>query len=318
MSHRHKLIVVTPAGRKRYLNLLTPYIVNDPSISEWHLWDNCRTEEDRIYIESLARIYSKVKIVKKAERADGTNRSINGFYRNASDNDSFYFKVDDDVVYVKPGTFDRIYQTALITKEDYLWWSPMVVNNAVCSWILKYKSGISIAENVSAQASDYFGWRSPYFALKLHSFFLDQLKHQDLSAFEVSNTEVAGGRFSINFIGFWGEHVSQNVIQFCPPDVDDEEWISAVLPCLKGKKGLVVGDGLASHFSYYTQEQHLLRSDMLKRYYQMTSEIPYEKLYSKLSAKRNIKHFILDKLLARREAGQELSQNSPITLKAKV
>lgn len=315
MNYKHKLIVVTPAGRKKYLNLLVPRIVNDPSISEWHLWDNCRTEDDRAYIQALAKQHQKIKIIRE-ERVDGSNSSINSFYKFASNLDAFYFKVDDDVLYIKPGTFDRIYQTALATKDDFVWWSAVVVNNAICSWILKYKSRINILQNISAQANDLVGWRSPYFANSLHSFFLNELKNENLSAFEVGNTEIAGGRFSINFIGFFGSEVSKDVAQFCPLGVDDEEWISAVLPCLRGKKGLVVGDTLVSHFSYFTQERYLLRSGMLERYYEQLATLPYEKKFSSSVRRRSVKQFISEALLRILIFRSTSKQLAAITLKA--
>jgi hypothetical protein len=49
-----KLIVVTPAGRERYLRLLSHYVLASPEVLEWQLWDNCRTESDRAYLRELA------------------------------------------------------------------------------------------------------------------------------------------------------------------------------------------------------------------------------------------------------------------------
>jgi hypothetical protein len=51
--------------------------------------------------------------------------------------------------------------------------------------------------------------------------------------------------------------------------VDDEEWISAVLPSRTGKPGRVLGGLTIAHFSFYTQEQELLRTDILERYAQL-------------------------------------------------
>ena len=41
-----KLIVVTPAGREKYLRLLSHYVLKSSDVHEWHLWDNCRLPED--------------------------------------------------------------------------------------------------------------------------------------------------------------------------------------------------------------------------------------------------------------------------------
>jgi hypothetical protein len=48
--------------------------------------------------------------------------------------------------------------------------------------------------------------------------------------------------------------------------VDDEEWISAVLPSLTGKPGRIIGNLVVSHFSFFTQEEDLLRTGLLQDY----------------------------------------------------
>ncbi len=45
----HKIIVVTPAGRKRYLDIMSKYIFKNNSIDEWDLWDNCRGQSHASY-----------------------------------------------------------------------------------------------------------------------------------------------------------------------------------------------------------------------------------------------------------------------------
>ncbi len=51
----HKIVVVTPAGRRAYLELLSKYVIDDADIDEWHLWDNCRLQADRYHINQLAQ-----------------------------------------------------------------------------------------------------------------------------------------------------------------------------------------------------------------------------------------------------------------------
>jgi hypothetical protein len=48
--------------------------------------------------------------------------------------------------------------------------------------------------------------------------------------------------------------------------VDDEEWISAVLPSLTGRPGRIIGNLVVSHFSFFTQEEDLLRTGLLREY----------------------------------------------------
>ena len=78
--------------------MLASYVLNDHDVFEWQLWDNCREELDRVYINELAKLHQKVKVV-RLPGVDGTNRSVNRFYRHCNDIDAFYVKVNDDIVY---------------------------------------------------------------------------------------------------------------------------------------------------------------------------------------------------------------------------
>ncbi|MDI9332495.1 MAG: hypothetical protein QM527_14535 [Alphaproteobacteria bacterium] len=259
-----KIIVVTHAGRKAYLELLSRYVLNDQNVSEWHLWDNCRDPSDRDYINELARLHSKIKIV-HATDVCGTNRSVNKFYRNCNDPDVFYIKIDDDVVYIQEGTFAHMLEEALKTRDRYIWWSPLVINNALCSYLIKHRSSlIEIAPQLTAQASCPLGWRSPVFAIQLHQAFLNLNKKQALLH---ENFDVSLSRFSINCIGFFGIDLVQLGQMFCPLNVDDEEWITGVLPVLTQRSGRILGNYTVSHYSFFTQEYLLNQTDILDRYY---------------------------------------------------
>jgi len=268
----HKVIAVTPAGRRAYLDLLKNYILKDSSIDEWHLWDNCRDPDDRAYLAELERDHAKIRIV-RVPSADGTNRSVNRFYRFCDDENAFYIKMDDDLVLLPEGLGRRMYDVAITERGTHLWWSPVVVNNAICSWVLQHFGLFRFNIDLTAQASSFAAWRSPYFAAALHRAYLDAIEG-DRNLFEarladVPNLSVSLSRFSINCIGFFGSDVAALGPLFCPPDIDDEEWLSAVLPAKIGRPGRVIGGLAVAHFSFFTQEAELVRTDILERYYRI-------------------------------------------------
>jgi hypothetical protein len=298
----HKITVVTPAGRKHYLALLKHYILKDDSIDEWHLWDNCRNQQDREYIYEISSEHKKIRIV-SLPNVDGTNRSVNKFYSNCSVEDRFYIKVDDDIVYLPEGFGASLYSRALQDKGKYLWWSPLVVNNAVCSWLIKYHSKVSLSDVISCQASDYNGWRNPIFAERLHKIFLSSLEKGEKQKFEMQDFSVRLSRYSINCIGFWGEDVKKLGEQFCPLNVDDEEWISAILPSQINRYGKIVGNLIIVHFAFFTQEAYLLKSSILDSYYKIAGIKPEFYVIKKLSAKKRLRKML--KALANRLLGAE-------------
>ena len=299
----HRVIVVTAAGRRRYLELLKHYVLSDDSIDAWHLWDNCRNEADRKYIYELESTSPKISIV-TMPGTDGTNDFINRFYVKCRDADVFYIKMDDDIVFLPKDFGRRVYIKALEEKDEYSWWSPLVINNALCTWLLKYHGRVHIGNDVSAQANCPLAWRSPLFAQALHNLFLQGMAVGNLAAFQVSDFEVSLSRFSINCIGFFGDFVSRVAeAEFCPPGVDDEEWISTVLPSRVGKPGRIVGDIVISHFSYFTQERALLRSDILSKYYKL-AKLEMDPSYSQIP-KEPLKAMLKRRLISRLLIGGE-------------
>lgn len=270
---KHRIVAVTPAGRRHYMELLRHYICSDNAIDEWHLWDNCRDDLDRRYIERLAEVEDKVKLIRLAE-VDGTNRSVNRFYRFCAEEDTFYIKFDDDIVYIPKEFGGALYRHAIEERDKYLWWSPLIINNSVCSWLIKHHSQIKISEYISCQASDRCGWFDPAFAEKMHRRFIAAVQAGGIGSFSVPNFQVALSRFSINCLGFFGSDVKALGADFCPLDADDEEWISAYLPSRLQRPGRVIGSLIVAHFSFFTQEPELLQSRILDQYYEIAGLSP--------------------------------------------
>jgi hypothetical protein len=260
-----KVIAVTPAGRRRYLELLAKYVLSDPAVAEWQLWDNCRDPADRTYIQSLAD--PRIKIV-SLPNSTGDNLSINKFYRTMTDPNAFYVKLDDDICYLPPGFFGRFAEKAAASETNAIWFSPVVINNAICSWLLSFHGQIRCSQPLSCLAACEIGWKNPEFAVLLHRAFLNKLEAKQIESLFIPDATMTMGRFSINCVGVFGKDRNALGDVFCPLDVDDEEHISAFLPMLTRRPGQIIGDEVVAHFSYYTQERLVLDTDILARYYQ--------------------------------------------------
>jgi len=292
----NRIVAVTPAGRRGYLELLAHYVLLDESIVEWHLWDNCRHQSDREYIHELADKNQKIKVI-NLPKVDGTNNSINMFYGLCNEPNTFYIKMDDDLVYLPAGLGTGMYEAAVVDRGRYLWWSPLIINNAICTWLLKYFSSMKIAAEITAQATCRIGWRSPLFAQSLHRTFISALRTSSVQNFRVPNQTLSLSRFSINCVGFFGNDVLAAGDNFCPVGVDDEEWISAVLPAKLGRPGRIIGDYAASHFSYYPQESALLQTNILDEYYAIAGIQLTHRPVKKLTKKMAFKFAVLNRLL---------------------
>lgn len=263
-----KLIVVTPAGREKYLRLLSHYVLGSSEVVEWQLWDNCRNETDRRYLRELAASDPRCKI-KELPGADGGFAIIGDFFRFCDDPDALYLRLDDDVVFVEDGFFPKFRQRAMSAKGSALWFAPLIINNAVCSSLIKHLSKVLIDGPVSCQAMCPHSWAHASFPEALHPVFIDAVKRNRLMDFRVPDREVRLSRFSINAIAFFGSEIVELGELFHPPASDEEEWLSAALPAKLDRPGRIFGDLAVAHFSFYTQERRLLQTSILDSYYEL-------------------------------------------------
>ena len=100
-----KIVVVTPAGRERYLKLLYKQLnIQRKSFDnfEWHLWENTRNDNDKTYITKLADHNDWIKIIEKNidNRIKGTNIAIAKFWEYTTDPNTIYIRLDDDIVWL--------------------------------------------------------------------------------------------------------------------------------------------------------------------------------------------------------------------------
>src|SRR5262245_41317243 len=138
-----KLIVVTPAGREKYLRLLSHYVLGSSEVAEWHLWDNCRNDSDRAYLHSLAPTDSRGKL-KQLHGADGGFGIIGSFFQFCDDPDAFYLRLDDDIVFIEDGFFTKFLARAVAERGKAIWFAPIIINNAICNFMLKHFSRVAI------------------------------------------------------------------------------------------------------------------------------------------------------------------------------
>jgi len=264
-----KLIVVTPAGREKYLRLLGHYVLNSPAVVEWQLWDNCRNEADRAYLHRLAASDPRCKL-KQLPGADGKLGIIGDFFRFCDDADALYLRLDDDVIFIEDSFFPRFIARAEAERGNAIWFSPIVINNAICNFMLQQFSRVAISGPISCQAMCPFSWAYPDFAEAIHPVFVEAIRSGRLDDFRVPDREIRLSRFSINALGFFGAEKLALGDAFLPPGYQgEEEWLSAVLPARLDRAGKIFGDLLVAHFSFYTQERRLLQTGILDSYYRL-------------------------------------------------
>src|SRR5277367_6569424 len=101
-----RLITVTPAGRKRYMELLVTYLLRSRDvISEHHWWLNTHDRDDIAYIHSTAAQYPDFfKVVSlplppRSKEKAFDSFQIHRFFEHACWPDAVYVRLDDDIVW---------------------------------------------------------------------------------------------------------------------------------------------------------------------------------------------------------------------------
>lgn len=261
-----RLVVVTPAGREHYLRLLGHYVLGSSAVSEWQLWDNCRNEDDRAYLRRLAASDPRC-VIKTLPSANGRSESIGKFFQFCDDPSAIYLRLDDDIVYVEDGFFERFVRRMIENRGKALWYAPMIINNSVCNSLLQHFAEVHIEGPLTTQSMCHYSWFYSSFPEAMHPVLIEAVRRDRLDAFRVPDRESRMGRFSINALAFFGDEIVALGDRFLPEGKDEEDWFSAILPARLNRGGMILGDMLVAHFSFFTQEHWLLRTDILAQYY---------------------------------------------------
>ncbi len=274
MFKAHRVVAVVPAGRKRYLEILVPYIrANSRIIDACHLWCNTVNAEDIEYMHGIAEADDGLfQVVSPTVKVNGF-RSIHHFFRYCCDPGVVYIRFDDDICWMAPDAVEKLVSFRL-ANPNYFLVIANTINNSICSTIHQRLGCFGTEEGLCEY--DAFGdvsHGSPQLACLAHRSFLNCLKSGDVSGYRVPlwialNYE----RIPINCICWLGS-------EFAPFNgmvgVDEEEWLTRVKPQQLGRPNAICGQALVSHFAYYTQREWLeANTNLLARYRVLSGQVP--------------------------------------------
>lgn len=287
MLNGHKIVVCIPYGRKRTVSILMNYFRRDREIiDEVQFWMN--TDDDQV--EDVKWAHEQEKLypgwVKCVERPEGAEvmhpKQYNTglFYEKAQERGTFYFRFDDDIVYVHPRYFEEMVKLREAHPEYFLIMGN-ILNNAVVSWIHQAAGRIGRDHGSvgSPWCMDPVGWGSLDFAIALHEQFLNSARDGEVDNWLFDQPwPLDGRRFSIsNFL--W---VGDSVRMWGGPthNRDEEIFLTEEWPAYLRQTNVVNGMALVVHYSFFTQ-RGLDNTDILERY-RALSESELSKDYYKL------------------------------------
>jgi hypothetical protein len=269
-----KRIIVTPGGRKSYLEILLRYLIrakNDREFDQWVLWVNTKNSEDLEYMDSLAEQYDFIETRPLPIPYDGS-WSIHAFFPECVEEDTVYVRLDDDIVFIEPGAIDRLIQFRL-NNPQYFLVIGNIVNNAILTYIHQHLGAIGRTFGTTAYAclAD-LGWKKPAFAHYVHREFLSQLNNGNIDRFRfpqwiLHNFE----RVSINCISWLGSDFKQFGGKV---DRNEEPWLTVDKPMSLKRPNCIFGELLFAHYAFFSQRPELDWTDILPRYEAIAPSLP--------------------------------------------
>lgn len=269
MYQRYKVKVLIFAGRKETMEILMPQIKSD-YIDEIIIGVNTNNQNDLEYIYLLKDNFEKIvyeEVPKGIQRC--SQESFRYFYTKMEDEDTIYFKLDDDLIYIEPGYFEKTLEFR-VNHPEYICVYPMIINNPLCNYLLA-KKGVPLKyNNYDTPNLMYLTWKDPTVAEKLLEGFA---KFKDVDIWKVDNFEFGkeynfNGSFgcirpSINAICFFGKDFKDLNVKNYRSD-DEEHLTNDVFNC--GRKSIILGDTLVTHYAFFTQRNYLNSKNVLRLY----------------------------------------------------
>lgn len=265
MYNNFKIIVWSPAGRQRYLEILTKYIINEPIIDEYHLCINTLNSEDIEWMNQLAQQHSKIHIKQLPNniRPNG-NSTIGWFFREHNDPKTIYIRLDDDIVWLENNFFTKLVE-ARINNPEHLFILPNIINNALIDHIHMRKGILGFHNLVKYHCDCDTGWKSGQFAEHKHRTLITNIIKNDLNKYKFD-------KWILN----WYERISINCLCYFGDDykvpANEEKFLTEHLTKIKNKYNCVIGEILCSHFSFYTQAKHMSSTNILQLYHELAND----------------------------------------------
>ena len=248
MFDNYKVISVTPAGRKKHLEILKQYLLkNSDIIDEHHFWVNTNNQQDIDYMNILSKENDFFKVIPCPIKVDGL-ASIHSFFPSYIDPKTIYIRFDDDICYIAKDAIKKLLECRIKNRE-YLIVYPHIINNFMNT--LEH----SVIYKLMGKFDYYKDLKN---VALLHDLFISLPEE----SFYTPSFQSKKG-FNINCFCWFGEDFAKfdGKVQ-----VAEEHWISELAPSFYGKQNYVCGDAIVVHYAYLTQREYLDSLNYLEKY----------------------------------------------------
>lgn len=284
MHNNYRVVSTTPAGRRRYIEILYPYLLSQRHLIDKHVfWVNTRVEENIEFLEQLAAKYPDFFELHYLEHLpevpagyDCSAYEIYRFFPHYVDPATIYLRFDDDICYVAPETVAALLDYRLRNRDPLIVF-PAIVNNSYCGHLQQRQGAVPMRMGVCNYETLGIAWESGEFANMVHTEFLNALKRGEEDKFKFNEWLLHGyEKVSINTICWMGSDFSRFEGKV---GSDEETWLTQVQPKVLERPNVIYGQALVVHFAFHTQRPYLeSETNLLSAYRDLSRKINAEAL----------------------------------------
>lgn len=280
MYNNKKLVAYIMGNRTDYIKLLVPQLLCNNILDEIIL---CVTASDHIdinYAETLEKqitdsrfrlLYTKYRHV--SSPLQFATKAFWEVFSYSTDEDTIYFKIDDDVLFISPNYFEEQAKFK-IDHPEYVFQYPFIINNPLCYAIKQNKT-----DRRQFLHDMWLLVHTPKLAGNQHISFLNTFDFTThfIQNFEFDETYNGCGlndqyidcRASINALCFTGKdmriildlyhkYVYQKLVNYVVNNtLDEEQFFTKEVLIELQRKNIIVGNNLVCHYAYCTQRPAL-------------------------------------------------------------
>lgn len=289
MYQDYRVVAFIPAGRKRTMSLLMDNLYRNKNIvDQVQIWLNTDEDqkEDQEWLKSLPSHYGDfVRLIEqRPDRGRKSPKQLNtgGFYIHTTDENTIYFRFDDDIIYIDDDYFKNMIDFR-IANPDYFLVFGTIINNAITSYYLQQEKKIPESYGVVEEpfCMDAVGWTSPYFALKLHQKMLKHIQTNTTHKMYLKDkVELDRQRFSVSNFCFFGRDFKKFDGEL--NGAEEESWLTEDYPKQTYVVNVICPNALCVHFSFFAQREYLLKKNILDEYKKIAKQKLSDAYYSLL------------------------------------
>jgi hypothetical protein len=269
MYKDYNVVVVTPAGRRKYLDIFKRFIyrkMEEGLVDHWQLWQNTVDDQDKDYLASMEAENPKVKryfladerIIPSYDTYDALR--THEFFLNCHDDNTIYIRFDDDIIWAADDALEKMIQARIDNPDAFLIYPNIINSTIVTSWhqkhgVLDHSKGSVRQQDGHGDPDhaylDVFNYSDSNLIDHIHETFKINYLNNTLSNYYLESKVLSNyQRFSICSICWWGKDK-------VTPGRIEEPQLAWELPALFNRPVFFCGDALMVHYSYHTQRKHL-------------------------------------------------------------